>query len=227
MQLSPFPFRFMTHITLTPEIGAGYESQMPHRFLAHKKRVGSYLIKQASSIRYIARHCPALRDLEICPKITPIEKCKLGIFDVMAFAMQELVCGCPDLKRIALTYLETRRVSLADYPEIADIEQQFSSKYFHDLLFGEGDWFSSFKAQDCLEFQSIPQEVRDDKVREWVKSALVKIRKHNLQAPLLFQELWDGRVINNWDEKYSTMESWKVTRGRLSGPYPKAVYYTS
>ncbi|KAF2495949.1 hypothetical protein BU16DRAFT_560803 [Lophium mytilinum] len=182
MKLSPFPFRFMSTIILSHEIGMGYESQMPHRPLVYCKRWGSYLTKQASSIRYIACHCPALRELEILPLVRGIERCKIGVFDVMAFAMQELVFGCPGLKKIALTYSETKKVSLSDYPEIADREQSHQSNFFHDLLFGDDNWFRRLKAQDCLDVRDIPQEMREDAVREWVKGALVKIRKHTLQA---------------------------------------------
>ncbi|KAF2813205.1 uncharacterized protein BDZ99DRAFT_568443 [Mytilinidion resinicola] len=224
MKLSPFPFRFMTTIILSYEIGMGYESQMPHRYLAYSRRVGSFLTKQATSIRYIARHCPALRELEIRPLMTRIEKCKLGVFDVMAFAMQELVCGCPDLQRIALTYVETKKVSLADYPEILDVEQHDFGNFFHDLLFGNDSWFNIFKAQDCLDVRNIPQELREDEIREWVKGVLVKIRKHNLQAPDPVQQRDnDGHVYKTWAEKFSTIDSW-YSDDRIDGP-GKATYY--
>lgn len=204
MALSPFPFRFMTSLTLTYELGQNYAAEMPHGLHICRRKTGALLQKQAMSIRYIARHCPALRNLEMQPFIEYFVRGKPSLINTMAFAMRELVQGCPKLEQISFAYNHTRKVDLADFPELGE-DNDYSDKFFHDLLFKEDVWFSIFNEKDCLELRDVPQYIREDRAAEWAKGVLSKMRNWNRLEPDVVAIKVYYKKVGLWGEKYSTV----------------------
>ncbi|KAF2495948.1 hypothetical protein BU16DRAFT_581399 [Lophium mytilinum] len=213
MALSPFSFRFITSLILTYELGQNYAAEMPHGLHTCRRKTGALLQKQAMSIRYIARHCPALRNLEVQPSIEFFVRGKLSLVDTMAFAMRELVQGCPELEQISFAYNETRKVDLADFPELGE-DSDYSDKFFHDLLFEEDVWFSIFNEKDCLELRGVPQYLREDRAAEWAKSVLSKMRNWNRLEPDAVPIEVYYKKVGLWGEKYSTAH-WFNMEGRI------------
>ncbi|KAF2813206.1 uncharacterized protein BDZ99DRAFT_568444 [Mytilinidion resinicola] len=199
--LSPFSFRFMTSIVLDSQLGHTYEAEMPHSRPTSDRKTGALLTKQAMSVRYIARHCPALRKLEVRPFVEFFVRGKLSNIDTMAFAMQELVHGCAQLEEIVIAYIETRRVSLGDYPELGE-DEKYSDSFFTNLLFEEDAWFSASNVNDCLNLRNIPKHLREGQAQDWAKGTLAKIRKHNRRIPDVAPLGPYGSGL--WAETYST-----------------------
>jgi hypothetical protein len=140
-------------------------------------------MKQSLTLRYIARHCPALKDLEIRLSICSLGAAELRSVDVFAFAIQELVISCRNLENVAVQSAECRKVCLVDYLHLGDEDNypchgyEKSVAYYHDLLFRGDGWFTDASVRDMLDVKNILEILRDDRVYEWVKSALIERRK--------------------------------------------------
>ncbi|KAF2495888.1 hypothetical protein BU16DRAFT_359810 [Lophium mytilinum] len=170
MRLSPFPFRFMTRVTLTSRIGSSARERYPHPPSVTKKWHRTDLAKQALSIRYIAQHCPNLICLTFVPSATKLTKTKMSGLDAITFSLLELVQKCEKLQTLRFQYL-----AWDPKPTAASVE---ALELWEVDEYGVQDGLKGVPVQRVLDVGGVPMWLREDEVAEWAMDVMLDIRHH-------------------------------------------------
>jgi hypothetical protein len=159
MRFTPSFFAYLTNVTLSSSVGATFEGNRAHRLAKVSARTKP--AKQASSLRYIAAHCPLLTTFTIEPYLRactldaysitpkPLKKVKKADMTPLILALVEMVKKCKGLCTI------TSPQSVVLFKENDKGERQWEGPH----------WFSN----EVLELGDVDDWLREDVVHEWAE----------------------------------------------------------
>lgn len=185
MSISDRTFAFLTHISLSKHIGVIFTSKTPSHTRHYYARV---VRRQANSIHFIATHCPNLLYLKFDPHVVAIKSIKRHQLEPFVKAYKQLVQNCVLLKDLEIfcpQHYGRCGCSTRD-PRLADI---------------------NIKVHEKLQVGETRDRIEVDRVGEWVKDTLVRIRLHRdllIECPKgLFRRPGVGIYHGEWFGRWS------------------------
>ncbi|KAF2495889.1 hypothetical protein BU16DRAFT_538510 [Lophium mytilinum] len=183
MQLSPFPFLFMTHVTLTGSLGRSFHEEIPHPYLMSRRQRRDKLAKKALSIRYVAQNCPQLESLTLSFSHYERDQGRLkkSYFEATQLALREVARMCDCLKTVKIqvfrktTSTEHGVVSLLDRDDYQWTEKRFKTK-------------------------GVPRWVLDDELAEWASGVLTEFWRYEGEVTEHYrqEQLRQARLGGSW-----------------------------
>ena len=194
MVLAPSFFGHITHISLDPKMGQSYTQEMPHRLRVCVRQKGRRLLGQATSVRFIARHCPNLRYISIKPPMPGYRwdlsqrlhfqpSIKQKHVEPLVLALTELSRNCLKLESIAIH--SVTKTFQRSWPD----DDLFSSPYSSparpdDIHFGPIAKFlyevlaasAQLSGGAEIHLGGVPGYQREDSVEEWARARLTDMR---------------------------------------------------
>jgi hypothetical protein len=173
MRLKGTDFQNLTQVTLDENCGRtfpNHSAELPAR---------RALIRQASSVRYVADHCPFLRIFRLQPYLEGPATwgfLKRRLRNVAPKSIEALI--------LALVYLSKK----CEHLEQIKIQEVHEIHYPEDCLRHEhpGTWvqarYCRCETRDCgwrLEFDGIPWYMREEITEKWARYMLDYLRRYN------------------------------------------------
>ncbi|KAF2804899.1 uncharacterized protein BDZ99DRAFT_543820 [Mytilinidion resinicola] len=176
MRMSHFGFRFMTHVTLTSNIGKDCLRFPGHSIVVVKKWHRLRLAEQTLSLRYLAQYCPSLQVLTFKLSFHDVCHAKLSALDAITRGLRELVRKCEAVEMVKLRYLPWQ--AMAPASDDAQEENVNPDREDDPGVVWEDGIKRKRLVEDCFSVQKYPMWAREDEISEWSRDVMMDIRRH-------------------------------------------------
>jgi hypothetical protein len=153
-----------------------YENERPHPRQVSRKQRKRPIVKQAGSIRFLAKHCPMLVSLHIdphefdsCGKRVPAK-----LYEPVVYALKEMARSCQ--------YLEV--VGILTYVSLRYLDEDGTLDTLQDEVLEE---------DAELNLRMVPGYSRDDVTESWSRTTFREYMDHGPEVRILSFEEWENK----------------------------------